>query len=386
MDSQEIEDILIDSGEPCISVIIPTHRLSPDRRQDFGNVNDAVEKAIKLIKIKYENSDYPIGTLEFLLNKLLETIDFTHLKEGLGIYVSLRIQKIIKFPFQVIEKIKAAETFDSRDLLYYKTRVIKYHLLSISQKHIHLFNGEGEKLKEIHNDDFPLNYEETYEYSKPSRGNSFGSGELKEFERDKSILEEVRVVDFLKHADHLLNKYLKDVNPLMIAGGKKEIADFLNVTNHQKNIIGKVSGNYNYGESNQLADETWLQVKSHQKNQTTELLVGLKELIGKSILAVGIQEAWDATEEGNGRVLIIEKDYETHAYISKNGTDLKLSKPLEIDNYHLVSAAVERLIQLVRENNGDVIFTENGELQDFSGLVLKLRYTSKSALDRLPGI
>jgi hypothetical protein len=166
----------------------------------------------------------------------------------------------------------------------------------------------------------------------------------------------------------------------MIAGGKKEIADFLHVTNHQKNIIGKVSGNYNYGESNQLADETWLQVKNHQKNQTTELLAGLNELIGKNMLAIGIQEAWDATEEGNGRILIVEKDYETHAYISKNGTDLKLNKPLAIDSYHFVSDAVERLIQFVRENNGDVIFTENDELQDFSGLVLKLRYSGKSGV------
>lgn len=376
MSNHEVEKLLSESGEPCVSIIVPTHRLSNDRIKDSDVVKKAVEYAKKLLRQNYMNPEYNTDILLNTLDEMVAGIDYTHSKNGIGIYISPRVQKIVKFPFPVIEKVKVGNSFESRDLLYHLNNIIDYYILSISKKHIHLFSGKGEEFQEIRNEEFPVNYEETYEYAKPSRGNSFGSNQLKEFEKDKSILQEIRLVDFLRIIDTSIGKYVNEHTPLVVSGGKKEIEDYLQVTHHKKRIIGKVSGIFNFNGNVQLASHAWLQVQNYLKEQNKLQLSNLREYVGKEMVATGIEDVWKAAYEGKGLQLFVEKDMEHHAFISSDGSVLKLRKPFRKNNYVYVNNAVERTIKLVREKKGKIIFVDNGDLSDFDEIALQLRYNN----------
>ena len=41
-----------------------------------------------------------------------------------------------------------------------------------------------------------------------------------------------------------------------------------------------------------------------------------------------------------------------------------------------VNNAVELIINIVREKKGKIVFVDNGELKDFNGIALKLRYSN----------
>jgi hypothetical protein len=232
------------------------------------------------------------------LNHLVKTIDYIHPKDGVGLYVSPRSSQLIHFPFPVSLKVKAGNTFDSRDLLYFIHSVITYHILSLSRNTIRLFKAKGEELIEVKTADFPLHYEETYDYSKTIRGTSFGDNSLKGFERDKSNLQNIRFKDFLRKADQLLGKYQNSILPLVVSGDTKEISAFLNVTHYRKNIIGPVDGNYNFEPDFHLGSLAWKEVQNYFRNQNDVLLASLRELVGKEMIATGIEDILRAAKEG----------------------------------------------------------------------------------------
>jgi hypothetical protein len=374
MDNKNIEELLHKSDTPSVSIVVPVHRVSPDRIKDEAILIKAVNQAKEILKKEYEQVDSKrvINNID----ELIKNIDFIHSKDGIGIFASSENANLIQFPFPVVEKVKVGNVFDSRDLLYYEETVIDYCVLSISKKHIHLFMCKGEELREIKNEDFPITFVDDYEYEKPSRGTSFGNT-LKDFERDKSVLQEIRLVDFLRTADHLIGKYINNNIPLIINGGSKEVADYLQITEHLKSVIGKVIGNYNFNGDMQLAGHSWKEVQNHFKNKNKIIISNLHEL-SLEMLASGVEKVWAAAKEGNGLELIVEKDFESDGFVTNDGYNLKLTKPTDTEKYLYINNAVEQIIKIVKEKKGKIAFVDNGELADFKGIALKLRYSNNS--------
>lgn len=227
------DKLLDESGLPCISILMPMHRLSPDRRVDNESLNKVVKQAKEMLKNKYTPDDFDLETILKHIDEVSETVDYVHSKDVIGIFVSQHTAQAIQFPFTVTKKIKVGTAFDTRDILYFKEHFINYLVLTISKKYIHLYKGNGEVLQEIADGNFPITYTETYEYARSSQSNSFANNTQKNFERDKTVMQEIRLVEFLRTADSALEKYI-DHLPLIVSGGKKELADYLSVTLYKK--------------------------------------------------------------------------------------------------------------------------------------------------------
>lgn len=375
MNQEQLNELLNESGLPCVSIIIPTHRLSPGRTMDPEVVSQVIAKAKSLLEYNYTEKGYDITPLLQRLDQAIRNIDFTHESEGIGIFISPRMAHVVKFPFPVKEKIKVADIFDSRDLLYFHDRMMGYCVLSISKEHIHLFTGSGGILHEVKNKDFPINYSETYEYARPTIGTSFGYS-AKGYEKDKSILREIRVVDFLRKTNELLGSYLNGTHGLIISGGKKEVADFLSITQFKDRVIAQLHGNYDFAGDHQLAGLAWEAVTHFRANNDKTLHLQLKELVGKDMLAQGVEEVGRAAAEGKGLHLVVEKDLECPAFFSPDHYDVKLTKPFSVPKYNYTSDAVEEIIRMILHKKGKVSFMENGSLEDLGGIALQLRYNN----------
>jgi hypothetical protein len=89
--SEELLTMQKEKGKICVSIIVPTHRLSPDRRVDKLEVERAIDKAKQFLEFKYAESE--IKPLLQALDELYKDINFTHNSDGLGLYVSPNIKK-----------------------------------------------------------------------------------------------------------------------------------------------------------------------------------------------------------------------------------------------------------------------------------------------------
>ena len=257
---------------------MPTHRLSPERRVDEPEVEKALENARQFLRFKYEESE--IKPLLQALDELYKNIDFNHNSDGLGLYVSPGIKLLVQFPFAVQEKVIVGDNFELRDLLYKMNYANPYFVLLLTEKVVRLFEGTWDELNEIKDKNFPKEYEEEYIYNPPSRGTPYsGHAHVRNFEKDKSALEEIRFKDFFRHADELLNDYLVNDMPLILLGAEKELGWFRNISIHKKQIIDEMAGSYNYSHSTELANIVWPLMQSHLDNETAELI---KEFIEKN--------------------------------------------------------------------------------------------------------
>jgi hypothetical protein len=357
---------------PCISIIVPTHRTSPERTVDPLEIKKAVENAKKLLGAKYGGNGVDTSKVLGLLDELTMNIDYLHNSEGIGLFVSPSISQIVKFPFPVKERIIIGDSFEIRDVLYLENSMRSFYVLSITEKDLRLFRGNGEVLQEIHDKNFPVHIVEEYEYARPNIANSYGFG-LKNTEKDKSIVEEERLIAEMKKADKKLGEYLKEDKPLLINGVTKELGYFMKISTHKKNIKGKVLGNYSYADSSELGKLAYEEIKSFLDAEENKTLERLSEAVGRKLAASGIEEVWKAANEGKGLLLLVEKDCVAPGFLSSDHSTLHTHPPKT--EHEIVTDAVDDVMETVLEKNGQVLIVENGKLFEHNGIALILRYS-----------
>lgn len=368
---EDLLEIQQETGKICVSVIIPTHRLSPERRGDLTETEKAVEQAKELLKFKFGEKE--IKPVVRNLEELFTTIDFTHNQDGLGLFVSADRKFLVKFPFPVEKKIMVDNRFEMRDLLYKINFSEPYYILLLSEKDAKLFEGKHEEVKEVHDRYFPAVFKDDFIYNKPARSTSqAGQSHVKSFERDKSVLTEIRLEDFFREADEHLKGYLADDIPLILAGPEKELAWFEKVSAHTGRIIQRVKGNYTHHNSKKIAGFAWPIMQEHLQQKRKSLLKEYEELIGARRAVSGIQQVWEAAGEGKAFKLLVEKDFRMPGFVKDSDPHLYLRPP--VAHHRVIADAVDELIEKVLEKRGQVFFMENGALTDQHRIALITRY------------
>ncbi|ULQ52476.1 hypothetical protein [Flavihumibacter fluvii] len=368
------EDLLAmqkETNKPCISIIIPTHKLSPDRRVDKLAIERAIESAREYLEFKYGTEK--AKSLLQKLNDLFQAIDFTRNSNGIGLFVSESIKLKVHFPFEVKEKVIIGDNFEYRELLYNLSQSTAFFAIQLSQKSIRLFEGAGNQVIEIKDINFPKEYSEEYVYAHPTNSSSLaGYAHEKGFEKDKSELEEIRFREFFREGDEALKNYLVNNTPLIVIGVEKELAWFEDITKHGRHIIGKIKGNHGHSSEKQYSDLTWPVMESYLKRKNQDLIREFSEKIGAHLGISGIQDVWKAAKEGKGYKLLVEKDYRCPGFLDNNEYHLLLHPP---DHTHkILPDAVDDLIETILSKNGEVYFTENGSLGDYQRIALITRY------------
>ncbi len=370
-----IEEELIqaqkEKGNICISIIVPTHRLSPERRVDPLQVKKAVKKAKDYLQYKYTNEE--IVPLMQSLDEIYGQIDFNRNADGVGLFVSRNIRQLVPFYFPVKEKVIISNAFEIRDWLYQTYYSKPYFVLLLAEKGARLYKGTFNALEEVKDKNFPVTLEEDYEYSRPSRGSSYvGHAFVKEFERDKSQMEEIRYENFLKRVDDILNSYLVDEIPLLITGAKKDLAYFTRITRHPV-TSREIEGNYFHIPLNELGELSWELMRGFLDQSKQKLLAEWKEKIGEGKGINGIIEVWKAAKEGRAYKLLVEKDISCPGFLLKEDEyHLHLMPPKEA--HYILPDAVNTLMETVLEKNGQVVMLENGALAVYGRIALISRY------------
>ena len=301
--STDISEMIGEQGKTCVSIIIPTHRTGEGRQGDRIAIQDAIATARKQIP----------GDSVKLIDALLDLfmgIDYTHNKEGIGFFVSPSVKKLVKFPFPVSKKIVVDQYFDLQDLLYTENYCVEYYVLDISKKEIHLFRGLLDRLEEIKDNHFPKMVTEEYEYSKPSHSRTdAGYAHVKNFEKDKSILSQIRLKKVFQEVDKSLSNYLSlKTIPLLICGPERDIAIFKSSTKHADNIVGSMSDNYKGVRSRDLALLSWLKIRTFIDEKKRELVSEVKEKVADQSIIFAPAEILSRLKREKNSTLLLEKD------------------------------------------------------------------------------
>lgn len=370
MDTTILNELKNNIGTPCVSLIMPTHAISSEHLIEDIEMKKMLNMAKDLVYAKCGKKN---GGEEILkkLKELSNSMNYEPKSKGVGFFVSPSISRLVSFPFSVKEKVIIGNNFEIRDMVYLAETMISYYVLLINDKEIKLFEGSGENLKIVNNKDFPAQFVDDYEYTHTSLGSSYGYS-LKSVEKDKSIIKEKRFSTFIKQSDQKLSKYLSEITPLIISGNTKELSSFKKVTVNNKNVVGKINGNYSHENIQKLGELSFGKIKEYLSNEENIALKRLENALAKRLAVSGIENVWEAANEGKGLILLIEKDYAIPGYTTVDSPTLLLNPPEAPHN--IISDAADDVMEIVLAKKGKVIIVENDKLKNSGGIALILRY------------
>lgn len=369
---EEILQLENASGNVCVTVIIPTHRLSPDRRADRLTLKRAVDQAIDQLRYKYD-VELIARSLSANLKQLAEEADLLHNYDGLGLYVSTGIKKIIRFPFHVTGKVLVSDRFDLRDL-WYKTQLSSaYNVLLVTEKDVKFWQGHADHVEQILDKNIPEAYHDEYIYEHPSRSTSYaGYAHVKNFEKDSGVIQEHRLKAFLRQVDHSIHKYIMGDQPLVLLAPPKIVSWYRDVARKIPGLTSTIEGSYSNLNQTQIASLVWPLIYQHYQSAFEKEIAKANELLGNHRAVFGIEACWRAAVDGNAYKLLVEKDYHTMGYSLKNGRQLFLNPPSLPHNN--INDAVHELITIVKSKKGKILFGENDSLHNYGRVVLLTRY------------
>lgn len=342
---------------PALSILLPTHRTSPDNKQDPIRVKNLVDEAKE--RLTEEFSSRELASLFDRLETLVSEIDYPHTLDGLALYVSHDFSQRYDLPFSIPARVVIDKTFATRDLVYGLHRAQRYWVLLLSQASTRLLAGTGETLEEVQDANFPI------QMTGPG-----ATGPIP-FDADSSYVDD-RHRRFFQQVDSAFTHYAEGESlPLVVGGVVRQVSFFQEVSQYTSAIAGTLSGNFDKVSIADLVPQVWPIVQSVREAQKVEALQALDAAIGAQAVVSTIGEAWRLAKEGRGKLLLVEKNYHVPAVLTENGGLELVEQP---GGTEVIDDAVDEVIEAVLAKGGEVAIVDDGALAVHQRIALTLRY------------
>jgi hypothetical protein len=137
-------------GGPCVSILMPTHRRFPEKRQDPVRFRNLVARAAETLRARSPRVEAADGLLG-PLNAIVGDDEFwMHGEEGLAVFVAPGgVQRVLRTPCPLPEAAIVAERFAIRPLLRCLPRTGRFQVLCLTRRTVRLLEGDGDGVGEV---------------------------------------------------------------------------------------------------------------------------------------------------------------------------------------------------------------------------------------------
>jgi hypothetical protein len=350
------------SAYPSVTITLPTHRTSPDNRQDPIRLKNLLSQATERL-----TGELGRRTAEPVLQRLDElagTVEHDLNLDGLVLFVSAEHAQAQRLPFTLPERVIVDQTFFTRDLVYALNRSPRYWVLALSEQATRLFEATRDDMEEL------------------TAGSSFplvhgGRGGGRTLPNDPAVnvsqLRDEHHRIFFREVDAALGTYMAaDPLPLAVVGVDRWIAFFQEVTSHRDQIVTTLTGNHDQTSAHDLGRLVWPLVRESLAARRAGIHSELETAVGGQRTASTLGEVWRFAQEGRGQTLVVEESYHEAASVDATGLFLRPASegagPTQLDD------AVDEVVAAVLAKGGRVVFADDGTLAQHGRIVLILRY------------
>jgi hypothetical protein len=275
---QDLKQLQSLTNIPALSILLPTHRTSPDNKQDPILVKNLVNEATERLSEEFSNRE--LAPLLKNLETLVDEIDYPRTLDGLALYVSHDFAKLYYLPFPVPARVIIDQTFATRDLVYEMHRSLRYWVLLLSQASTRLLAGTAETLEEVQDKNFPM------QMTGPG-----GTSPLP-YAADSSYLDD-RHRRFFQQIDSALTYYDdQEFLPLVVGGVDRQISFFQEVSQYTQSITGIISGNLYKATIPELTPQVWSAIQPFREKERANALQELDDAVSAQKIVSTIGEAW----------------------------------------------------------------------------------------------
>lgn len=362
MNKQDILALASLEAYPSVTLTLPTHRTSPDNRQDPIRLKNLVTEAGN--RLADELGKREAAPVLQRLEELAGSIEHSYNLDGLALFVSADYARAHSLPFTLPERVIVDKTFFTRDLVYAFNRTPRYWVLALSEQATRLFEASRDDLQELTaGSPFPMVHG--------------GQGGARGLPTDPAInvsqLRDEHHRIFFREVDAALGAYLAaDPLPLAVVGVDRYLAFFREVTGHGDKIVATLTGNHDQTSAHDLGRLIWPPVQEALAVRRATIHDELAAAVGGQRTASTLGEVWRFAQEGRGATLVVEEGYHEAATLDETGFHLlpagEAAGPDALDD------AVDEIVATVLAKGGRVVFADDGTLAEHGRIVLILRY------------
>jgi len=354
MSKQVFDQVRSFKQYPCVTIILPTHRTSPDNKQDTIVLKNQITEVHNRLAEEFAKRD--LTTFQKNLDRISE-IDMNHNKEGLVIFINEDIFTYARLLFKPEERVIIDDTFATRDLIRAAHKAENYYVLALGRDKVHLFEGMLENMEEVRDGNFP------YENKTLFHTNAA--------ERAAGMKEDHMIEEFFNRVDKdFLEVYKENPGDLILAGVDRNATHYRNVADKKDIIIGHITTNGDSHKAHELAKDAWPLMRETLNQRRGEALAVLEKAVSENKFESDINLIWKAVNEGRGATLYVEQGYFQPAIISDQGLELTDDHKAVGVNDDIIDEIAEHTLQY----GGNVVFMEDGALSKYQRIALITRF------------
>ena len=354
-----IKELLDHEGGVCVSLIFPTtYKGFAEKDRVRITMKNSLHQAEKALVARYDK--HKSRSLLSSIEGLSAQIDLNHPPQGVGIFVTEGLARLIYFPFPVEQKVVLSDTFELQDILYNLDQLSVYYLLVLSKKKTRLCKGVGKQLFEVVDSNFPKTFEDPYEEDKTSYHGYHA--------KDPSQVQQKRAEVFIREVHHSAAPYIKDY-PVVLLGLDKHISRYKK-SGKQPNILGEIHATHDRSTILELSKLVWPLVKKKQEELEETLVETIASKVNRSEACYGIEEVLNKVEKIYDVHLVVERDFEVEGCVDQSDGRL-LCKPCDPPRYQAVPNVVEHVVEkVIKRKHGKVDVVAPNLLKAYGGIVL----------------
>lgn len=347
-------------SENCVSIILNTHRTSPDNQNDPIKLKNLIKEAEHRL---LEGADKKKAkAIVDSLTELGSTINHIYNLESLILFVNVDegIAEFMRLPISVVDRVVIADTFATRDLLRAIHLNSSYYVLVLSQQKVRLIQA--------------LNDEVVMEFSTPFpiENNDFhptNSAEAAIASRQTHLIAE-----FFNRVDKEVNK-IRKANPLpvLICTEEGNYHEYLKVADDKKSIFDMyLNRNRLEEKAGAIVKDAWTILKDFVVKRNDERKMELDQAVGTGRFLSDVNDIMRAINEGRVQTLFIEQGLFQPAVMKNDFIQLISNKDEKPKG--MIDDIFDEMIEFNMNHGGEAVFLPKGKLDEFNGFGAITRY------------
>ncbi|MCA9189084.1 MAG: hypothetical protein R3E01_14670 [Pirellulaceae bacterium] len=349
-----LEELIRWEQPPCVTLQMPTHPAGRDGEQDVIRLKNLVREAEQKLERRGVRPAEARDLLAFVSDLPADKPYWGDRQLGLAIFVARKLRRLYRVPITLPESVTVGKRFSVRSLLPLLEDECSYHVLTLSENHVSLYEGDSACVKRIALAGLPENLQAFLNIDGVDRGAQVHSaagggtngkqaavfhGQGGESETAMSELK-----SYCRAVDQSVSNYLSGRgSPLLLAAVTRLATVYRSCNTYPSLLAVELSGNYDRVSPYQLFEAAW------QSLQATRLEPS-KKMLGRYLEKVGTAHVLDdpegiVTAAADGRIegLLYDPRAEVYGYIDDQLHETRITGRSEDDD--LVNlAAVETLL------------------------------------------
>lgn len=351
------EDVCTVRNQAKVSISIPTHRVSPQYKEDSILLKNKISEVEKELYARFDKR--LAADIMENIKEAENSIDHSLNLDSLVLYAGCDFGTVIKLPVDATESALIGGEFDIRLLYKARQQAENYYIVTISQQKIRFMQAFNRIVtQEIKNEDFP--FINTHYYTTDA------------IKLAQDNFSENLIKEYFNTADKQMKKYIAE-NPLpvVLAGDIKSVVYYREQMDDDSLVIATVNGNFDETPAHDIIKDIYPSVQEYNERKQKESLLVIDRAHSENLVTTGIKEIYTEAKNGNVDTLYIGSNF------SKKGIckDNKLMIDLKNKDHNNREITLD-IMAKVQQNSGKVMILSDELLNDYQGILAIKRYNA----------